>query len=77
MIHPTRVLEWRSLSQLIGMMFVRSYNRGERLYQAMCARGFHGTIITMHDQPLLPKDLILVTLISVCAIGIRIRASLV
>lgn len=73
-IHPTRALEWRSLSQLIAALFVRSYNRGERLYQAMCARGFNGTIVTLHDRPLLPKDLIAVTLISIGAIAIRISA---
>jgi cobalt/nickel transport system permease protein len=74
MIHPSRALEWRSLSQLIGMLFVRSYNRGERLYQAMCARGFTGTIVTLHHQPLLPKDIVAVSLISICALAMRISA---
>lgn len=74
-IYPTHALEWRSLSQLIGMMFVRSYNRGERLYRAMCARGFDGTIRTLHERPLLRKDAIPVTLISVGAIAMRIAAA--
>lgn len=73
-IHPTYALEWRSLSQLIAALFVRSYNRGERLYRAMCARGFNGTIVTLHDRPLLPKDVISVTLLSIGAIAIRIGA---
>lgn len=74
---PTRALEWRSLSQLAGMLFIRSYNRGERLYQAMCARGFDGTIVTMNEQRLLPKDTIAVTLVCVIAAGIRLSAILV
>lgn len=74
MIHPSRALEWRSLSQLIGMLFVRSYTRGERLYQAMCARGFNGTIVTLHQQSLLPKDIVAVTLISIGALAIRLSA---
>ena len=75
MIHPTHALEWRSLSQLIAMMFVRSYNRGERLYQAMCARGFDGAVRTLHDRPLLRKDVIAVTLLSIGAVAIRVWAA--
>lgn len=76
-LNPPRILEWKSLSQLIAMLFIRSYNRGERLYLAMCGRGYDGTILTLTQQPLLPKDIITVTLISIWAILFKICSIMV
>lgn len=38
---------YRSLAYLMGMLFVRSYDRSERIYQAMVLRGFSGTFWTL------------------------------
>lgn len=35
-----------TLSRIIGVLFVRAYERGERVYYSMCARGFSGKIIS-------------------------------
>jgi len=35
-----RRLAWRSLSTIIGQLFVRTVERAERIYLAMCARGW-------------------------------------
>ncbi len=35
-----RRLEWHSLSTIVGQLFVRSADRAERIYLAMCARGW-------------------------------------
>jgi cobalt/nickel transport system permease protein len=35
-----RAQAWRSLATLIGQLFVRSTERAERIYAAMCARGW-------------------------------------
>lgn len=35
---------WRILANLIGVLFIRSYERAERIYIAMCSRGFTGEI---------------------------------
>lgn len=35
------------LSNIIGVLFVRSYERAERVYLAMCSRGFNGRIKTI------------------------------
>jgi cobalt/nickel transport system permease protein len=35
-----RRLEWRSSATVISQLFVRSSERAERIYQAMCARGW-------------------------------------
>ena len=35
-----RRLEWRNLSTVIGTLFLRAYERADRIYDAMCARGW-------------------------------------
>jgi cobalt/nickel transport system permease protein len=37
---PKRHLAWQSLSAIIGQLFIRSVARAERIYLAMCARGW-------------------------------------
>lgn len=41
---------WRTLSQLIGMLLIRSLNRAERIHGAMCARGWDGEVRWLDDQ---------------------------
>jgi cobalt/nickel transport system permease protein len=36
----SRKLHWRNLSELVGFLFVRTAARAERIYAAMCARGW-------------------------------------
>jgi len=40
-------LDWGLLSSLIGVLFVRAFERGERVHAAMIARGWDGTIRTL------------------------------
>jgi cobalt/nickel transport system permease protein len=35
-----RRVAWRSLTTILGRLFVRSADRAERIYLAMCARGW-------------------------------------
>lgn len=37
---PTRFWQWRSLSMLIGQLFIRASERAERVYGAMASRGW-------------------------------------
>jgi len=39
----------RTVGNIIGTLFIRSYERGERVYGAMLARGFDGEIRTLSD----------------------------
>lgn len=39
-------LTFRSLANMTGVLFIRSYERSEAVYMAMCSRGFSGEIIT-------------------------------
>ncbi len=38
----SRFAVWRSLAETLGQLFVRSVARAERIYAAMCARGWKG-----------------------------------
>ena len=43
--------DWGLLSGLIGVLFLRAMERGERVHSAMLARGWDGTIRTLDDRP--------------------------
>jgi len=47
-------LHIKALANMIGVLFMRAYERGEGVYLAMCSRGFDGQIRTF-DQPRLVK----------------------
>jgi len=42
-------LDWVLLTGLIGILFLRTFERGERVHAAMLARGWDGTIRTLDD----------------------------
>lgn len=66
--HPRRLFLWRGLAGIIGVLFIRAFERGERIYLAMCARGFRGTIRTLEDRPLQVTDVAVTLLIVVVCI---------
>ena len=37
---PQRRFQWRTLATVVGQLFVRASERAERIYEAMCARGW-------------------------------------
>jgi cobalt/nickel transport system permease protein len=43
-------LDWGLLTNLIGVLFIRAFERGERVHGAMLARGWNGTIRTLDDD---------------------------
>jgi cobalt/nickel transport system permease protein len=43
---------------MIGVLFIRAYERAEAVYLAMCSRGFTGRIHTLHPFQLTRRDLI-------------------
>jgi cobalt/nickel transport system permease protein len=43
------VYRWRNAAQMIGMLLIRSLGRSERVYGAMCARGWDGTLRTLDE----------------------------
>ncbi|PLX42909.1 MAG: cobalt ECF transporter T component CbiQ [Deltaproteobacteria bacterium] len=43
----TNMHTYKTFAYLLGMLFVRSYERSQRIYQAMVLRGFNGTFYTL------------------------------
>jgi cobalt/nickel transport system permease protein len=43
-------LDWGLLTSLIGVLFIRAFERGERVHGAMVSRGWNGTIRTLDDD---------------------------
>jgi cobalt/nickel transport system permease protein len=39
-IRRDRRLRWQALSTVVGQLFIRASERAERIYDAMCARGW-------------------------------------
>jgi cobalt/nickel transport system permease protein len=40
----SRLLHFKAIANMIGILFIRSFERGEAVYLAMCSRGFNGTL---------------------------------
>ncbi|HKX76632.1 MAG TPA: cobalt ECF transporter T component CbiQ [Acidimicrobiia bacterium] len=51
---PTRLSDAKPLGLAAGALFIRSYERGERVHQAMLARGFTGSMPDL-DEPASPR----------------------
>ncbi len=47
---------YRSIAYLVGMLLVRSYERSQRIYQAMLCRGFDGTFPVVRHFRFTPRD---------------------
>lgn len=47
-------IRWRAAvtGHMVGTLFLRSYERSERIYAAMQARGFEGTLVRLPGRPL-------------------------
>ncbi len=48
---PCWIWQGRALATSAGALFIRSYERGERVYQAMVARGYEGQMPAMSREP--------------------------
>jgi cobalt/nickel transport system permease protein len=59
---------------MVGSLFLRAYERAERVYQAMKARGYHGHSHTYFDKPLSRPDWGLMVMFGVALTVIRVWA---
>ncbi len=60
-INVTRMQLLRGLGNIIGTLFIRSYERSEQVYSAMLARGFEGEFKIMAGPSVQRADLIFIT----------------
>lgn len=52
------IWQMKTLGNILGQLFIRSYERSERVYQAMALRGFTGEIKTLNTIRLARKDVV-------------------
>jgi len=55
-VPATTIRTYKSYAYLIGMLFVKSYDRSKRIYQAMLLRGFHGSFPILYHFKIKRKD---------------------
>jgi cobalt/nickel transport system permease protein len=50
---------WRAriAGHMAGQLFLRSYERSDRIYNAMLSRGYKGQLMTIHAHHYHPSDL--------------------
>ena len=59
-----------TIGGLIGVLFIRSFERGERVYYSMMSRGFRGEIHLLDDLQIKTKDFILGVIIVLLGVTI-------
>ena len=59
-------LVWRArvTGSMVGSLFLRSYERSERIYAAMQARGFEGEFRHMHSRSLAPGEVVALAVVT-------------
>jgi cobalt/nickel transport system permease protein len=73
--HPkTNMHTYRSFAYLVGMLLVRSYERSQRIYQAMLCRGFQGKFPLVRHFRLTGRDVIFCTLMTSITLAMVILA---
>ncbi|ODS42186.1 MAG: cobalt ECF transporter T component CbiQ [Candidatus Altiarchaeales archaeon IMC4] len=65
-------LRLRTVGSIIGVLFIRSYERGERVYAAMASRAFDGSVRTLDKFTMGKKDAAFFSLILIPSIIIFI-----
>lgn len=59
---PRWLWQARPIASSAGALFVRSYERGERIHQAMASRGYTGTMPTLTDDAVTRREYLAATL---------------
>lgn len=54
--------QWKTIGHSVGTLFLHSYERGDRVYSAMVARGYEGNIKTLGTQRIVRADIIFVAI---------------
>ncbi len=51
-------MSWRArvAGNMAGQLFLRSYERSDRIYNAMLSRGYKGQLMAMHAQKIQTRD---------------------
>ncbi|WP_147821569.1 cobalt ECF transporter T component CbiQ [Salidesulfovibrio onnuriiensis] len=66
----TNLHTYRSYAWLVGMLLVKSWDRAERVYNAMLCRGFQGRFYTLANFNFTTGDIFFITTAALAALGI-------
>lgn len=71
-------IAWRAkvLGSMVGSLFLRSFERSERIYAAMLARGYDGRIRSLTTQHLATRDWAVLAVVIVALSGLVLHARL-
>ncbi len=61
----------KAMANMLGVLFIRSYERAEAVYLAMCARGFDGTVRTINKFHMRMADLAFLFAITIFLVVVR------
>ncbi len=67
-----RIVLLRALANMIGILFIRSFERGETVYLAMCSRGFDGTMRRRYSFAIKRRDWVFLLNFAAVLIGIQL-----
>lgn len=70
----TGVRSWPVLAQTAGALFIRSYERGERVHLAMLSRGYDGRFPDLGGTVTLPRDWVRGLVLPACALMVAMTA---
>jgi cobalt/nickel transport system permease protein len=62
----------RTVARLIGILFIRTVERSERIYHAMLCRGFHGTFPAVRSSRFSMRDAVFILVSSAVLIALRV-----
>lgn len=62
----------KALSNMIGSLFIKSYETAEEVYLAMCSRGYDGQIRTVRPFVLKPRDYSFLAVVFVYVLGVSL-----
>lgn len=71
-VPKTDLRTYRTMAYLVGNLFVKSYDRSNRVYRAMLCRGFKGTFYLLHHFHLRGRDLAAFAVMTLAAAGIAL-----
>ena len=66
----TNIHTYRSYAYLVGMLLVKSYDRAERVYEAMLCRGFSGRYYTLSRFSIKTGDILYLSLMLAAILGL-------
>ncbi len=66
----------RTTGRMIGNLFLRSYDRSERVYQAMVSRGYRGELRQLDTPPLAPRDIAVGAIPLLLGLGLTLASAL-